>query len=108
MVVGHAGGISERQLCFTSSCSLVSFAFGSRSVYEGKTHNTHELFSCCDASQQGVDRVSRDDCVCVCMFSGPVHSKRFVLFVSIVVGLWVSIVSVAAVVCKGRWVVHVL
>ena len=79
VVVGHAGGISERQLCFTSSCSLVSFAFGSRSVYEGKTHNTHELFSCCDASQQGVDRVSRDDCVCVCMFSGPVHSKRFVL-----------------------------
>lgn len=29
-------------------------------------------------------------------------------FISIVVGLWVSIVSVAAVVCKGRWVVHVL
>ena len=81
VVVGHAGGISERQLYATSSCSLVSSAFGSRSSYEGKTHITHELFSYRDAFRQGVDRVSRDDFVFVfaCFLVQCIEAFRFVI-----------------------------
>jgi hypothetical protein len=47
-------------------------------------------------------------CVFACFLVQCTLSVSCCHFVRCLVGLWVSIVSVAAVVCKGRWVVHVL